>query len=82
MWSGRRDRAAEQFAGGKPAWKEGHVIPGTLQNHGEEERIDGAAVLIHLLGKVKGFSLSVPTIDFALYLLKYDKSLTWEQFTS
>ena len=50
MWSGRGDRAAEQFAGGNPAWKEGHVIPGTLQNHGEEDRIDRAAVLIHLLG--------------------------------
>ena len=57
----------------KPAWK-GPRHPWNLQSHGEEERslvlIDGAAVLIHLLGKVKGFSLSVPTIDFALYLLK------------
>lgn len=38
----------------KPAWKEGHAIPGTLQSHSEEERslvlIGGAAVLIHLLG--------------------------------
>lgn len=58
----------------KLAWGEGHVIPGTSQDHGKEERrfvlIDRVAALIHLLGNScaghRALAWATPVTDILL----------------